>query len=162
MSKIICVLGMHRSGTSCLCGLLEDLDVFLGNVSRSNRYNKKGNQENRRIVQLNDSILTYNGSTWNSPPKETIKVSEEHIKSIRRIYSEEYAAKPIVGFKDPRTIFTLPAWRKAMPDMLYLGTFRNPYSVALSLKKRTMKSKSLLFKKRQRWDLERFYDLWLK
>ncbi len=35
MSDAIAVLGMHRSGTSCLTGLLEQAGVFLGPVITS-------------------------------------------------------------------------------------------------------------------------------
>ena len=65
--QVIAVLGMHRSGTSCLTGLLEDAGVCLGNVSKQNPYNRKGNQENLQIMYLHDAVLDDNRGSWNNP-----------------------------------------------------------------------------------------------
>ena len=43
--KPLLILGMHRSGTSCLAGMLRDAGVFMGEVSEANAYNRKGNLE---------------------------------------------------------------------------------------------------------------------
>ena len=40
----IFVLGMLRSGTSCLTGILEEAGLFLGDVKRKSRFNAKGNR----------------------------------------------------------------------------------------------------------------------
>ena len=37
------------------------------------------------------------------------------------------------GFKDPRTLLTLPFWREALGDARLVGTFRHPARVARSL-----------------------------
>ena len=63
----ICVLGMHRSGTSCLTGILQNFGVELGEVFTENPHNKRGNRENSRIVFLNEALLTYNDAAWNKP-----------------------------------------------------------------------------------------------
>ena len=45
----IVILGMHRSGTSCLAGCLEELGLHLGTVITSAPHNKKGNRENPEL-----------------------------------------------------------------------------------------------------------------
>ena len=40
------------------------------------------------------------------------------------------------GFKDPRTLFTLPFWLEAIDKPVFIGTFRHPHRVALSLNSR--------------------------
>ena len=61
--KVICVLGMHRSGTSCLVGSLQKAGLHLGKHHTWNRYNRKGNRENQDIVDLNRAVLEFSGGS---------------------------------------------------------------------------------------------------
>lgn len=133
--EVICVLGMHRSGTSCLTGLLEDAGVFLGNVSKQNPHNRKGNQENLAIMRLHDEVLAVNGGSWDNPPEAPLQWTEAQKTALRAIV-EEYRGHARWAFKDPRSTFTLPAWREALPDLKLIGTFRHPGAVAQSLHRR--------------------------
>ena len=68
MSKqCLVVLGMHRSGTSCLTGTIEQCGVALGEVFTENPYNKKGNRESAQIQALNNDVLETNGGAWDRP-----------------------------------------------------------------------------------------------
>ena len=51
MNEGVIILGMHRSGTSCLTGCLKEYGLHLGDVSESNKHNKKGNQENKEVFK---------------------------------------------------------------------------------------------------------------
>ena len=62
-SQVIGVLGMHRSGTSCLTGTLEEAGVFLGEVVVQAKFNARGNRENRRIMDLHNAVLAAKGSS---------------------------------------------------------------------------------------------------
>lgn len=130
----ICVLGMHRSGTSCITGLLEDAGVYLGNVSKHNPHNKKGNQENLRIVSLHDEVLGDNGGSWDNPPLAT-RWSRTQKAALQQLVAG-YPQSGRWAFKDPRTLFTLSAWQELLPNLDYLGTFRHPGAVAQSLYRR--------------------------
>ena len=130
--KVLAVLGMHRSGTSCLTGLLEDAGVYLGNVSKKNPFNLKGNQENLRIMQLHDSILEENGAAWNKPPQISLAWSEKKKNEVKDII-REYNGISLWAFKDPRALFTLDGWLEVIPDLCFIGTFRHPEAVAQSL-----------------------------
>lgn len=135
LTSAICVLGMHRSGTSCLTGLLEDAGVYLGGVSKNNPHNRKGNQENVRIMHLHDAVLAANGGSWDQPPSRLVVWSDEQRGTLRSII-EEYRDKPLWAFKDPRSLFTLDGWRQALPELQFIGTFRHPSVVAQSLYRR--------------------------
>lgn len=131
----ICVLGMHRSGTSCMTGMLEDAGFYLGNVSKKNPYNLKGNQENSAIMGINDEIMALNGGSWDNPP-QSARVDDDMLRRMRALHAREYKGRKRWAFKDPRTMFTLDAWLKVVPSLKFLGTFRNPVSVAKSLENR--------------------------
>ena len=149
--KVIIILGMHRSGTSCLIGLLEQAGIFLGSVSRKNRYNIRGNHENPRIMNLHDELLTVNGGSWHEPPKVVIWPKE--LKNIRDEIIKEYekfAGKTCWGFKDPRTLFTLEGWTEALSSFDLVGIYRNPLLVAESLFRRN------------KFPIEKGLDLWFR
>lgn len=62
-NNVVIVLGMHRSGTSCLTGLLQQAGVALGNVVKEAAHNKKGNRfdffdnELRHQIELSGAAL---------------------------------------------------------------------------------------------------------
>jgi hypothetical protein len=128
----IAVLGMHRSGTSCLTGLLEGGGVYLGGVSKWNPHNRKGNQESDEIVQLNNAILAFNGSSWEQPPEQACAWTQEHFTRGMAIVATYQGHEPW-AFKDPRTLLTLAGWRELLPGLAMVGTFRHPLAVARSL-----------------------------
>ncbi len=131
----ICVLGMHRSGTSCLTGLLEDAGVYLGEVSKKNPHNLKGNQENLRIMHLHNEVLASNGGSWDSPPAGAVRWTDDQKATLGEIL-KSYDGHPRWAFKDPRSLFALSAWQDAVSGLQYIGTFRHPGAVAQSLHRR--------------------------
>ncbi len=132
----ICVIGMHRSGTSCLTGIMQRFGVELGDVFTENLHNKMGNRENSRIVNLNEALLTLNNATWYSPTVVT-NWHQEHIKERDSIIAGlRGRSTKFWGFKDTRTLFTLNFWLGAIDHPEFIGTFRHPHRVALSLNQR--------------------------
>lgn len=130
----ILILGMHRSGTSCLAGSLQQRGLFLGEVYESRPYNRKGNRENQRIMDLNDAVLAASGGAWNLPPA-MLRWDAAAASGRDAIVASLQAAageRPW-GFKDPRTLLTLPFWRERLGDARLVGTFRHPAQVARSL-----------------------------
>src|SRR5262249_48097435 len=111
--RTIAVLGMHRSGTSCLVGLLEQAGVFLGDVSRKNPSNAKGNRENARIMALHEDLLKVNDGTWDAPP-EAVSWPRD-LKARRDEIVQSYPDSPLWGVKDPRTLPTLQSWPETLP-----------------------------------------------
>jgi hypothetical protein len=136
-SAPVLILGMHRSGTSCLAGSLQQRGLHLGEVYESRPYNRKGNRENQQVMDLNNAVLAASGGAWDRPPRQ-----------LRWDPADEAARDAIIaglgagsadapwGFKDPRSLLTLPFWQVAIPDARLVGTFRHPARVAASLRAR--------------------------
>ena len=131
---IISILGMHRSGTSCLTGCLQDCGLFLGDVVNKAPHNLKGNKENLTIRSINDQVLLHNGGSWDHPP-EQLSWNDE-LRDIRDQHISNYLDCTQWGFKDPRTLLTLPFWLEALPNLKFVGSFRHPIAVARSIQER--------------------------
>lgn len=133
----IVILGMHRSGTSCLAGSLQQRGLWLGKVHEWNPYNLKGNRENQRIMSLNDEVLAWGGGSWDAPPA-CLSWNEAHILERNAILDDLAGdAKGPWGFKDPRTLVLLPFWLEALERPHFVGTYRHPARVAISLHSRS-------------------------
>ena len=64
-SKAVIVLGMHRSGTSALAGMLSLLGIQFGrSLFPPQADNPRGYWEHREIVDLDDRMLMALGSSW--------------------------------------------------------------------------------------------------
>ena len=134
--RVLAVLGMHRSGTSCLTGSLQVGGLFLGKHHTSNEYNRKGNRENQDVVNLHEAIFKSNGTNWkNASVERPIEWQARHYDRAREIL-EEYASENLWGFKDPRALFLLNGWQRLVPDIELVGIFRHPLAVAQSLNSR--------------------------
>lgn len=134
--RILCVLGMHRSGTSCLTGSLEEAGLFLGDRHTWNPHNLKGNRENQQIVDINDRVLQSVDRAWDNPPSADVEWPQAEVSAARALFAS-YATHSPFGFKDPRTLLVLGGWQSLFPAMQYIGIFRHPLAVAGSLHKRS-------------------------
>lgn len=130
----VLILGMHRSGTSCLAGSLQEAGLYLGEVNTAAPHNAKGNRESRAIMDLQDDVLRTNGGAWDAPPERAIW-SAGH-RAWRDAIIATYPTHGTWGFKDPRTLLTLEGWLEALPPVRFVGTFRHPLAVAASLQAR--------------------------
>ncbi len=134
-SAALVILGMHRSGTSCLAGCLEEAGLVLGQVDRKAHTNPKGNRENIKVMELNNAVLAANDASWNKPPVGPCHWSIEH-SAWRDQLIASYPQDRLWGFKDPRTLLLLDGWLKGLPNAQLVGTFRHPLAVAGSLQAR--------------------------
>ena len=132
---VICILGMHRSGTSCLTGSLQTAGLSLGKHHTWNKFNQKGNRENQDIVDFHDALLADNRGAWDAPPRKT-RFDQAHLDAAIRII-ESFSNESHWGFKDPRALLALPLWQQLLPDMRPVGIFRHPLAVHASLNRRT-------------------------
>jgi hypothetical protein len=133
-APFVLILGMHRSGTSCLAGALELCGLFLGEVRRTGRHNPKGYFEPAELVRLHDHVLALNGGAWHRPPPR----AEVHpvLRARLRAFAELLSARRPCGLKDPR-LLVIDEWAE-IPDapVRSVGTFRHPLAVAASLEAR--------------------------
>ncbi len=136
---IISILGMHRSGTSCLAGSLQKTGIFTGKVVEFTSDNLKGQIENLDIQRLNEFILKQNQGSWDNPPNQ-INFTEQNQQERDKIIAEFKNITNVWMFKDPRTILTLKFWQEKIDNLQLVGTFRHPLKVALSLYQRDKKT----------------------
>ncbi len=134
---MIIITGMHRAGTSCLAGSLQRNGLYLGEVFEHNKYNQKGNRENKSIMVLNDSLLRANGGSWDNPPKK-MSWTDEHIQKRDELILAFSAKSSTWGFKDPRALLTLPFWQEGLDHIQLVASLRHPLLVAQSLHKRAV------------------------
>ncbi|MFZ1387994.1 MAG: hypothetical protein WBP46_07030 [Thiolinea sp.] len=136
----ILILGMHRSGTSCLAGSLQQQGVYLGDVHEWNPHNLKGNRENPKIMELNESLFASNHATWDRPSDQAVSWSTSQAQQRDQLIEAlSLEAQQAWGFKDPRTLINLDFWQDGLRDQYptkFIGTFRHPLAVAQSLHKR--------------------------
>lgn len=142
------IIGMHRSGTSAVSGLLKDLGVFMGSdlFGPQKGVNEKGFIENSYIVKINETLFDERCTSWDDPlahsfefPNES-SVDERFVARSRKIIQREYGRHQLWGMKDPRTTLNLTFWQNIFSEMEikvhYLMMLRHPLEVASSLEKR--------------------------
>lgn len=133
LKPFILILGMHRSGTSCLAGCLERSGLNLGTVRRSGRFNTKGYYEIKALERLHNQVLGLNGGTWHEPPARHITIHPHHHQEMMEELKTLSKRRPC-GVKDPRLLLLLDRWLEVVPPPFKLiGTYRHPMSVAKSL-----------------------------
>ena len=139
LRPVICVAGMHRSGTSMVARLLSLCGVYLGppeNLSRSGPNNQKGFWENPDFVELNDNLLAVVHAGWDLLPSEFEWAPRPELAaSLTRATQliERSAVHQRWGWKDPRNSLTLPFWLRLIPNLKVIICLRNPLEVARSL-----------------------------
>lgn len=127
------ILGMHRSGTSLLVGLLELHGYHLGDVSnQKSKLKPTGTKENLAVRKLNNQLFSACESNWKNPklPDNLSLVLDNKINQAAA-YFNSFSPWAI---KDPRMVFTYNLWEKHLPQHQLIGTYRNPLEVANSLK----------------------------
>lgn len=140
----VCVLGMHRSGTSLVAGILKELGVALGPEDEflpPNENNQRGYRELAELVEINDQILTRFGGSWDNPPELPVGWADsKELAPLRdratRALGARFAGSAPWAWKDPRNCVTLPFWQLLVPGLRYVVCVRNPVDVADSLRSR--------------------------
>jgi hypothetical protein len=156
--KVVCILGMHRSGTSALTRIVNLIGVDLG-FQRSLAVepahdNAKGHWEHNEIALINETIIRRYGGSWHEPPIlpagwETSPALDDLRNDARKLLQNEFANLSLWGWKDPRTCLTLPFWQQLLTNVHYILCLRNPVDVASSLEHR------------DRFPAEKSFYLWL-
>jgi hypothetical protein len=138
----IFVIGMHRSGTSMVAGVLERLGVFFGeekDLLPANGANELGYFEHQRVLALNDALARANRASWRTLPALEISSGlaglDDYVAGVREIVHDLDQHKPW-GLKDPRLSFLLPFWRAHVRNAHVVVCVRRPEAVAHSLLQR--------------------------
>ena len=146
--RALCILGMHRSGTSTVARAMNFLDIYLGekgDLGTANEDNPEGYWERPDITRLQTRLLNSLGRGWDAikPLPEdwiTSPVIREYQNEIRSLVAANFTGRPLWGWKDPRTCLLLPLWRQILEDLgmtlVCVFAVRSPLDVAASLKRR--------------------------
>src|SRR5262245_15127451 len=146
--RAVCVMGMHRSGTSFTAKALQLLGASLGGsegLMAPGPDNPAGYWENRDIKELNDEVLARLGGAWDVPPLlESGWEHDEKLDPLRgrasAILEEAFGAprsnSDVIAWKDPRLSLLLPFWRTVTPIAATIVVVRDPAEVAASLRTR--------------------------
>lgn len=139
----VCVVGMHRSGTSLVANLLSLCGLYLGeaeDLMPPSSDNEKGYWENIKFVQINEEILEALGGSWDCPPAVNDGWHEEERLAPLKLKAEtllrEFIDREPWGWKDPRNSITLPFWASLIPELKIVLCLRNPFEVSQSLRRR--------------------------
>ena len=148
----VILLGMHRSGTSLVARVLEELGLFQGK-------DLQDDHESTFFLEINDTLLKRAGAVWDHPAavrdllkvpdavSHTLRCLRHDLSSPRLLAAYFGTAWPLRrrslakldrpwGWKDPRTVFTLPLWLRLFPGAKLIYIRRNGVDVAASLRAR--------------------------
>jgi lipopolysaccharide biosynthesis protein len=141
--NVICIAGMHRSGTSMIARMLNLCGLYLGeeqDLMPPHPDNPEGYWENRKFVEINDAVLSSFGGSWHMPPDPDSLFSMQNDFSFLEKQAQNvisgFVEKAFWGWKDPRNSITLPFWQRLLPDLKVIICMRNPVEVAQSLAQR--------------------------
>ena len=137
------VLGMHRSGTSAMAGVVGRMGAALPrDLMAPAEMNARGFFESNRVTGLNDRLLAAAERSWWDPrpvpadwfdTPEAAALADEAVT----VLTEEFGTAPLFVMKDPRICRLLPFWRAALDRVgaapVILHIHRRPQDVAASL-----------------------------
>ncbi len=136
--KTIIILGMHRSGTSLVSGIMTKLGVNMGDeLFPKDPYNPLGHFEDVEFLKLNERILESAGGHCNEPPKYDIIIAQkqkfdEEIKNLVQRKDE----REFWGWKEPRTSLTIDLYLPYISNPVFLFCKRDAAGVAESMHNR--------------------------
>jgi hypothetical protein len=141
------ILGMHRSGTSLLTGLLGQVGVRMGRslYAPQKGVNEKGFWEHEDIVDTHDELLLHLRSQWDDllPLKDKWwedEAVQPYVARLQSFVKRDFSEAAVWALKDPRMCRLLPLWipifevRQIRPVFICMN--RNPFEVIASLQKR--------------------------
>lgn len=144
--RMLLVLGMHRSGTSAMAGVLSHLGVeFSDRLIPATEDNPKGYFEHADVWRHDQDLLAALGSDWDDPAAlpsqwEDSPAAREAAGEILATLDRDFGRVELAGLKDPRMSRLMPLWRTVLSqaglDAAAVLVVRSPAEVAASVRKR--------------------------
>jgi GT2 family glycosyltransferase len=142
-STALLVLGMHRSGTSALAGVLHHLGVALGDrLMPASPDNPRGYWEHADIVAAHQALMARHGVAWDDlrPMPAALGRDRDAAAAIGDLLRRDFAGVRLWGVKDPRLCRLMPLWSPLLETLgvapRHLLVVRHPAEIAASLQKR--------------------------
>lgn len=131
----IVVLGMHRSGTSSVAGLLARMGVSVGPESDLlvGPDNPKGHYESGRLHMACVRRLAAARGDWRSPPAGAPPAAVDAFRREVAALIDEFDAQGTWLFKDPRLCLLARELLPLLTRPLFVHVVRDPHAVAASL-----------------------------
>lgn len=126
----ILVLGMHRSGTSALAGMLLAAGARVPGSAVRNWDNALGHHEALDLIRLNEAVLASSGGHWLQEPTSLTWTAGQ--AAARDGLLQPIAGRPAL-LKDPRSLLTSAFWAERRDRLHAIGIIRHPLAVARSL-----------------------------
>jgi hypothetical protein len=142
--RCLYVIGMHRSGTSAVTGLLAGLGLHGPSdedLIPASKWNERGNNESASLTQFNKQLLRKIGGSWAAPPVladgwDTEPALDDERLRAAPLVKATFTRPPFV-WKDPRNCLLLPFWRSVIdPPDAAIFVYRHPVEVAESIRAR--------------------------
>ena len=158
--SIVTVIGMHRSGTSLLCKLLDSCGVkFPGDLLVASD-NPDGHFENKNLLSFHKELLISRGLDKDGLELKQApsNFSTDEKKTAKETFEKEFDKNGhgYFGWKDPRNTLFVDNWNEILSDHFFICIFRNYWEVADSLVRRdyqAMVYPTRNFLKRIKWFL---------
>jgi hypothetical protein len=122
--RLVLVVGVGRSGTSLIAGILGQLGLHIPQPEvRANETNPRGFGEPRWVVDFHTRLLEENQVTVNDARpaawEKMAPVAEDPavLAELRGWLGAQLAAQPALVVKDPRTAWLLPLWLRCAQDL---------------------------------------------
>ncbi len=132
--KILFILGMHRSGTSCLAHCLENMGSnFVLNKLGPTKYQK--HLEYGPVTQINDEILR----SWKFPDlNQGLFIKLLYRYKIKKFLKDAHNPdSSYICLKDPRMVLTFDYWIRCASEYKMIGIYRRPGEVIRSFAARS-------------------------
>ena len=137
---VICIIGMHRSGTSMVARLLHQCGLYLGPEDQllgPSSGNEDGHFEHTGFLTIDYALMRHFNASWSFPPELEPGWEQDAILEQRRIEAkalvDTFSGKSPWGWKEPRATIFLPFWKSIIPNLRFVICVRSPLEVAKSL-----------------------------
>ena len=148
----VIIMGMHRSGTTMISRMLDDLGIYMGKIGDQNH-------EALFFHRINQWLLSQSGGSWSYPEAIDSLLDQAEARAHVAAYLRFLVDSPRSalylglggywqsrglttrtapwGWKNPVNTYTLPLWLDVFPDAKVIYIYRHGIDVAQSLVKRT-------------------------
>lgn len=155
----VIILGMHRSGTTMITKMLENLGLFVGDKKEINHEALFFWKINNWIFDIHTATAEkpYNLRYKNPACEQVILEALEHFvqANMRKEYLGKLTSRYLsiknldipYGWKDPKNTYTIDFWAKLFPNPKVIHIYRNPIDVVSSYIER-----DLILKNKFEWN----------
>ena len=150
-SKVLVIVGMHRSGTSVITQWLYRCGLFVGNnLVGPDTGNEQGHFEDADFLRLHQKFLRKrhfpeSGFVYKKP----IELSELEKMELKGVIETKSRKNKEWGWKEPRTSLFLDGYSKLIPGAFYVVAVRNFNDTINSLVTRQYKMEEKRFQSKK-------------